>query len=881
MRWMARLRHRFRSIAFNDRVEAELDEEMRDHVERLVAACIAAGMSPAQARDAARREMGGVEQRKEECRDARGLVFFGNVSQDVRYALRMLRRNPGFALLGILVMALGIGANTAVFSVVNAVLLDPLPYHDADRIVTLSYVEEATPPTPSAAAFTGQVSAPDATDWHDQSTTFEAMAYYSTGRASVMAGTAAEYARVSRVRPEYFRVFGVTPSVGRPFSAQEESGGAGAALVTSSYARLHFGNPERALGQTLRIYDRPIPVVGVLPAGFTTPDRADVWLPMPDRKTAHRRGNNFRVVARVKPSATIGQAQAEISAIAARLARAYPETNANHQVIVTPLHRSIVGDARLMLLLLLGAVGLVLLVAGANMATLLLARATARTSEMGVRMAIGAGRARIVRQVLVEGLVQALLAGSVALAVAVWATRALVALAPGDVPRLADAGLDMRVLAFTLGISVLVSLLFALPPAIQAARTDVNGAIGQGANRAVLGGRGSRTREALVVLEIALSVVLLAGGLLLVQSLLALQRAPLGFEPRHVLAMETTLPAAGAEGRRANDFFTGLLADVSALPGVTAVGATMAPPGHVESSSSYFIDHLPETLNVRNARMAVMSIVAPGTFATLGIPVKAGRDFHESDTRGAARVAAINEALAREAFRGQDPIGRVIYCAFDSLEPMRIVGVVGDVRQYGPALEPSPECYMPALQHSYNDTTLTVIARTAGDAGGVGDAMQRMARARAPDASVKMTTLEAILSERMAAPRFRAVLIGLFAAIALCLSMAGVYGVTAYSVGQRSTEIGLRMALGATTGAVLWLLVRRGLVLAVCGVALGLTGAAAAARLLSGMLFGVTASDATTYAAVAALLGAVALVAIYIPARRSAHVDPLSAMRQP
>jgi predicted permease len=881
MRLLSKLRLRLRSLAFSRHVDAELDEEMRGHLERQIEAYVAAGMSPDAARDAARRDMGGVEHWKDACRDARGLVALDSLAQDVRYALRMLRRSPVFTFVSVLVMSIGIGANTAVFSVVNAVLLNPLPYDHPERIVTLTYGERGRTASSTVAAFVGQVSAPDAADWRDQSTTFEAMTYYGSGRASVMAGNAAEHASVSRTRPDFFRVYAVSPAAGRFFTADEEKTGADVAVVTAAYARQHFGDPARALGQTLRISDRPFPIVGVLPSGFATPDRIDVWLPMPDRRAnTNRRGNNYRAIGRLKPSATLEQGQAEMSAIAANLARAYPDTNAGYTVLVTPIHRAIVGDARMMLLLLLGAVGLVLLVACANMATLMLARATARTQEIGVRMALGAGRARIVRQLVVEGLVQSLLAGGAALLVAVAAIRALVGIAPGDVPRLAEASLDLRVLAFTLAACVLVSVLTALPPALHAAHTDVNGTLGQDGGRSVVGGRTGRTREALVVIEIALSVVLLAGGGLLVRSLLALQRAPLGYQPEQVLAMETTLPGRNDQGSRANDFFSGLLADISTLPGVVAVGATMAPPGRVESTSGYFVDHLPKTPRAGDGGAAIMSIVAPGTFAALGVPIRTGRDFLASDTRGAGRVVIINDALAREAFRGQDPLGRTLYCAFDSMDPMTIVGVVGDVRQYGPALTPSPECYMPALQHGYNNTTLTVVIRTAGAAESVAEQAQRLARQRAPTASVRMSTLERILADNVAAPRFRAILVGLFAAMALCLSMAGIYGVMACHVSQRATEIGLRLALGATPSRVMRMFVGRGLLLAGVGLALGLAGAAAATRLLSDVLFEIGPGDPTTHLAVVGLLALVSFVAVYVPTRRSTRVSPLAALRQ-
>jgi putative ABC transport system permease protein len=371
-------------------------------------------------------------------------------------------------------------------------------------------------------------------------------------------------------------------------------------------------------------------------------------------------------------------------------------------------------------------------------------------------------------------------------------------------------------------------------------------------------------------------VVLLTGGGLLVRSLLALQQVSLGFRPEHVLAMETT----PQNRQRSWALFTGLLSDVSVLPGVVAVGAINAPPGNVDSTSTYWIDHLPKELNLLTGPSTVMSVVAPGTFNALGIPLRRGRDFREGDTADAPRAAIINETLARQAFRHDDPLGHVIFCAFDSLEPMTIVGVVGDVRQYGPAVEASPECYLPYLQHGFNNATLSIVVRTSGDPGLLADTMRQKAHERSPDVSVKATTMEVLVGEHFAAPRFRAILVALFGAVALSLALAGIYGVMAYTVAQRSREIGLRMALGATAQNVVWMMLRRGIQIVAVGLLIGLVGAAASARLLRTMLFQVRPNDPLVYLAVAVLLGLVALVASYVPARRASKIDPLVALRQ-
>ena len=491
---------------------------------------------------------------------------------------------------------------------------------------------------------------------------------------------------------------------------------------------------------------------------------------------------------------------------------------------------------------------------------------------------MGASRGHIVRQLITESLVLALLAGAVGLIVAVWGLKGLVALAPGDVPRLDETSIDAWVLAFTFGISLMASLLFGVIPAFQGSQVDPNEALKQGAARTLVGAGASRTRAALVVAEIALSVMLLVGAGLLIRSFVALHNVALGFRPQNVLVMQATVPAPGPEGARANQFFRYVLADIGAVPGVLAAGATMAPPGHVDASGAYWIDHLPKELNL-SAPQAAFSVVAPGTFAVLGIPLRRGRDFSDGDTRDAPFTAVINEALARRAFPGQDPIARVIFCGYDSMKPMKIVGVVGDVRQYGPAVEPQPEVYMPYQQHFYNGTTLSVVARTAIDPGSLVEAMRRKARERSAEVPVKFTTMEASLYENVATPRFRTLLLTIFAGLAVCLAIAGVYGVMAYLVGQRTNEIGLRMALGASSSDVMWLVLRQGMAFAGIGLALGVIGAVAATRLLTSMLFEVEPSDPMTYVSVAVLLGAVVLLACYIPALRATKVDPMVALR--
>lgn len=879
-RWLIQFRLTLRSIFRRSRVELELDEEFQDHLRREIDEGLRNGLSPEEARYAALRAMGATAKSKEESRDMRRVNFIDDLFRDLRYAGRSMRRSPGFAALAVLIMSLGIGANTAVFSVVNAVLLKPLAYRDPDRIVTLSGASTTNPRASK------QIRNLDFQEWREQSASFEAMAYYRSDETSVMPGSTAEYAQVAIVSRDFFRVFAVEPILGRTFTSEDMVAGSGGALLGHAYWQSRFGGDPDVLGKTVRMFGRAVSIRGVLPPDFQFPGRTDVWAPIPEaRVTAENRsGRNFLAIGRLKAGVALEQAQAEMTSIALRVEEQYPQASKSRTVAVARMRDEMVGDVRLTLYLLLGAVSVVLLIACANTATLLLGKATARTREVAVRAALGASRRRIMRQLITESILLAFLAGASGLLLAYWGSAALVALAPANLPRLAETGMDRWVLGFTFGISVTTSLLFGLVPALYASKVDLNEALKQG-TRSVTGGGLVRMRGALVVAEIALAVVLLSGAGVLIKSFVALQKVPLGFRPENVLVMRATVPRRNApeEIQRANQFFKDVLSETASLPGVLATGATMAPPGNPESTSSsgsYFVDRMPEQPDFSAAPSAVLSIVAPGTFAALGIPLKSGRDFNDGDTFDAPFVAVVNEALVRRSHPGENLLGRTIFCSFDTRRGMTIVGVVGDARQYGPAQESRPECYMPYQQHQYNGSTLSVLVRTAGDPTALAEGMRRLARDKSPGVPVKFTTMEARISENVATPRFRSLLFGLFAGLAVCLAMAGVYGVMAYAVSQRSNEIGLRMALGASTGSVLRLMLGQGLVLAGLGLAVGLAAAVASTRLLTSMLFEVKPNDPVVYLAVAVLLCAVTLIASYVPARRAAKIDPLTALRQ-
>jgi predicted permease len=874
--WLYTIPLRLRSLFRWAQADRELDDELRDHLERATEEYIAKGMAPEKARRRARLDLEGIEQTKEECRDARGVNWVQDFVQDLHYGVRTLRKSRGFAAAAILILALGIGASTAVFGVVNAVLLKPLPYRDPNQIVALTnFATSREAPT----TLSTQVSVPDFQDWQDQSSSFEAMAYYFSRETAVIRGSTAEYARLTSVSPEFFRVFAIEPLIGRSFTVEEMKRGAGgAAMISYTYWQSHFGGDPQALGQTVRCPDSK-PIVGVLPPGFRFPNNTDIWVSEAG-EPGSRGGHNYLAVARLKAGVPLKQSQTEMATIARRLEQQFPKTNGGLSVAVTRLRDEMVGNVRVMLYLLLGAVTVLLLIACANTATLLLGKATARSREVVIRAALGASRRRIVRQLVTESLLLAFLASVSGLALAHWGSRILVALAPADVPRLAEMGIDRWVLGFTVGMSLITSLLFGLVPAFYASKVELTDALKQGGTRVAGGGRMFGIRGVIVAAEIALAVTLLSTAGLSIKSFVALHNVALGFRPENVLVARATVPGSFSVSiTSTREFFKGMLARVGTLPGVLAAGATMAPPGYVDSTGTYFIDQLPPQPEWSRAPDVVLSVVAPGTFAALGIPVKSGRDFSDNDTSDRPFVAVVNEALVRKSFPNRDPLGRTIFCPFDSLEGMKIIGVVGDVRQRGPENEPMPECYMPYLQHGFNGATLSLVVRTAGNPSALAQTLRGLAHQTNPDAPMKFTTMEAMLSEGVAAPRFRTFLFAVFAGLALCLAVAGVYGVMAYAVSQRSNEFGVRIALGASTGSVLRLVLGQGLALTCIGLTLGLAASVASTRMLKSMLFEVQPNDPATFVAVATLLSVVALLACYIPARRAVRVDPIVALR--
>ncbi|MGE0866381.1 MAG: ABC transporter permease, partial [Vicinamibacterales bacterium] len=799
-----------------------------------------------------------------------------NLLQDIRYGIRTLTRQPGFAATALLTLALGIGATTAIFSVVNAVVLRPLPFDQPERIVVVTNVNTKTGTRSTT------VSGPDFRDWRDQSRSFEALAYWAGGETSATVNNASDYAFAAVVTPGYFQVFGATARVGRLFSPDEEQpGGPPAVVISEAYWRRQFAADPGAVGSTITFRQQVFTIVGVTPLRY--PARADLYYaeaaaPEGQSRSAH----NYRAVARLAAGVPVAQAQAEMTGIASRLSQEYPVSNGEKGVAVVPLQEVVVGDTRQTLFVLLAAVAFVLLIACANVANLLLARASVRGRELVVRAAVGAGRMRLVRQMLTESAVLALVAGAGGLLFARWGVTALLALAPADQPRLDEVTVDAQALGFALLASLVASVIFGLAPAWHVSRVDLADGLRQGGKGSALGVRGGWARKAFVVTEIALAVALVMGAGLLGRSLLALANIDLGFERDRLVVLRTTVPVSGRpDFPRAIAAYRTLLAELRALPGVTSVSAVTSLPTLVRSNGGYWIEGGPgpEVLGMKSPQ-ALFTVTAPDYFQTLKVPVVRGRDFNDGDRLDAPRVAVINEQLAKDAFPDVDPIGRTIRSGLDGLEPMTIVGIVKDIRTRGPARPVQAELYMPYEQHQGPATSLNIVMRAdAADPLALGATAARHIRERHPDVPVRVEMMETTMAGATAAPRFRTALLVVFAAVALLLAVAGVYGVMAYTVTQRVPEIGLRVALGASPGDVMSLVLKDGAGLVVLGLAAGAALSFAGAQFISGLLFGVSARDPLVFAGVSLLVALAALGACLLPGRRALRVDPLTALR--
>jgi len=808
------------------------------------------------------------------CNEARTpallLTFMFN---DFRYALRTLTHNPAFAAIAVLTLALGIGANTAMFSVVNGVLLKPLDYPNASRIVQLntSYPQRGR----SFPRLTG----PDLVDIRSDASTLEQVGIYYGGAMGVQMADHAEFAGTYLVTTNFFSVFGVAPVLGRAFEPNDARRGA---VVGLRFAQRNFGTGAAALGRTLHMEGVAYEIVGVVPAGFSFPQEAQVWLATPPQPySMERTAYNFRAVALVRQGVLLDAVSTQLQTIGARLQTAFPDANKDKTFLAVPLLEQLVGPVRATLYFLMGAVSLVLLIACANVANLFLARATARQREMAVRAALGAGRGALARQLLVESGLVAAAGGVVGVLLAVAGTGVLTSATAQQVglPRLAEIHVNWTVLVFTMSVSLAASFLFGASPAWHAANADVNDALKQ-AGRGLAGSSG-RIRDALVVAQVALSFALAIGAGLLFRSFVALASVDLGFRTQGMLVMYAHDPAHTLDDfLRAGRFFEHAVDEMRQVPGVTSAAAAMGvPTGQYGSNGGYVVDGQNFFDRRNGLAQATFSLSGPSYFSAMGIPLLRGRDFEAGDAYDRPFVAIVSESLARQSFPDVDPIGHTIMCGLESPKWMTIVGVVADTRQDSPASSPGPTLYMPLLQYPYHANELQVVMRSAVSPTSLIETVRGKMRSLNPEVAVRFTTLEAMVSNSIATPRLRLTLVALFAGLALLLAMAGMYGVMTYITIERIPEFGVRVALGASPRSVLALVLRRAAELALLGVAVGVALAFSAARVMTTMLFGLKTTDAVTYAGVLLAVTPIVVLAAAIPAWRAARADPAAALR--
>jgi putative ABC transport system permease protein len=796
--------------------------------------------------------------------------------KDIQYGIRSLLKQPGFTTVAIITLALGIGANSAMFSAVNSVLLQPLSFPESERIVLLEGVN------PRQGITRSNMSVPDFADWQTQNQVFEHMAGFATGGALLVNNDETERVRRASVSAEFFPLLKTNALLGRtlhPEDSQKERNAT--AVLGYGLWQQRFGADPNIVGSQVKIGGEPTTVVGVMPAGFDYPERSELWLPFPIEAAAERRDNRYlEVVTRLKPGVTLPQAQAQMDTINQRLAQTYPETNTGSGVLLTTLQERLVGETRASLLLLLGAVALVLLIACANVANLLLARATSRQKEIAVRTALGASRWRIIRQLLTESLLLSIVGGALGLWLSLWLTRLLIAVSPPNSPRFDEIRPDTRVFLFTLALAAITGLVFGLVPALQASRINLNEGLKEGGRTGTGGSTHNRTRSLMMVSEIALSFMLLVGSGLLIKSFVRLREVSPGFNPANVLAVRVSLPTSKyPAGEPRAQLLRQTVERLKSLPGVQSAGAVLSLPLGGDTFNvgrSYIREGRPFT--PEESANAAYLVATPDYFRTLQIPLVAGRAFTDQDTEQTPKVLVVNESMARGLWPGESPLGKRITIWRDEKFPREIVGVVGDTKSSldTPA---GSQMYVPYAQDS-NWNGMSLVIRTNGEPTALTGAVRNEIRSLDKGIPVfNVKTMDDVLALSVGPRRTPMLLLSAFAGVALMLAMIGIYGVTAYRVTQRTQEIGIRMALGAQMRDIMKLVLKGGIALAFVGIGLGLVGSFAVTRLISSLLFGVQPTDLATFAVVSICLLVTALIACYLPARKATKVDPLVALR--
>lgn len=808
--------------------------------------------------------------------------------QDFRFSLRQLRKSPGFAAVAVITLALGIGANTAIFSVVNGVLLRPLPFQDPDRLVRIWHV----PPPKSFPGMTlFSVSAANYIDWERQNHVFQQMAIYSFHGFTLTGIQTPDQVQASTVSPGFFATLGVQPMLGRVFSSDEDQPGRSHVVVLSHrFWQEHLGSNADIVGHDITLDGQGYLVAGVMPPSFRIPDFAQLWTPMAwsDQERAVRGEHHYMVVARLKPGINVNQAQAEMTTISDRLQQLYPADDKGWGAVVMPLHDDLVSDVRPALLVLLGAVAFVLLIACVNVTNLALAKTLSRQKEIAIRTALGASAARVLRQILTETVVLALAGGAVGLAFAHFGIRLIMAFLADKLPRSVEVGLDSRVLVFTAVISILTGIVAGVLPAVRLTKKDVNSALKQGMRGTDSDSSGHRTRSILVVAEVALSVVLLFGAGLMIRSFRQLQSVNPGFESQGVLTMTVSVSDAKFPSPTQQvSFFDQVLQRVRALPGVGSAGVIDAIPLTGNGSHQPIAIEGRPVLPMSEQPEVDVRLVSPEYVDAMRIPVVRGRNFADTDVAGRTTVILISQSMAKQFWPGEDPIGKRLTLEFSPGSVREVVGVVGDVKDDGlDQTRPPATLYVPLAQVSapvdggWNSFPMTLVVRSASNPSGLVSAVSNSIHSVDPEIPLKdILTMDDLVNNSMSQQRFNMLLLGAFAGLALLLAAIGIYSVLSYSVKRRVQEIGIRLALGARIGDVLRMVVVEGMKPTLLGVVVGIIGAFALGRVLSSLIYGVKSTDPATFLAVAAVLSMVALFASIIPAYRAAKVDPMVAVR--
>ncbi len=874
MNWLRTIQTRFHALFRKRELDAEMDEEMHSHIEMRTQENIDAGMSPEEARFAALRQFGGTESIKEDCRDQRGVTWLENLVQDIRYGARQLRKNPGFTAVAVLTLALGIGANTAIFSVINGVVLKPLPYEQPGNLVNL-WLDAGQPGSRNS------VSGGAFLDWQEHCTSFEALSVIA-GTDMNRTGTEGHPERVSglQVSANFLQILRIHPLAGRDFLPSEDKLGHENRLVllTEALWQRRFGGDTNLMGKIIRLNADSYTIIGILPGkaiAFSPSMQFLVPFVFGTEQWHRERGDQrLSVIARLRPGVTEEQASAEMAAIWKRLRPLYPKHMHDWGTTIVPLHEQIVGRIKPTLMLLAVAVGCVLLIACANVANLLLARATARQKEFALRAALGAGRWRIVRQLVTESTLLAVLGGILGVALASWGVQVLSKLGESLLPRAQEAGVDARVLVFSLLVSLGAGLLFGLVPALHVSTPDLNRTLKEG-GRTSLGGARNRVRGALIVSEVALALVLLVGAGLLLRSFVHLLNMPPGFTPQQAIAMDLSLPSAKyPDGGSRARFLHEVFQRVEALPGVDAVGMATTLPLIGWS----FGNHITVEGRANQPEFGYScgyDFIAGNYTRAMGIPLLRGRPFSQRDNdTNAPRVALLSEALVRKVFPNEDAIGKRI--RFWGL-PWEVVGILGDVRHYGLDNANSERIYLP---QAFCPWSGSLVVRTKGEPSALSEPIRQAILGVDPDQPVSnVRSLEQAVARSVADRRLTLSLLGIFASVALGLAGIGLYGVMAYAVSQRTHEIGTRMALGAQQMDVLKLVIRQAMELTFLGMGTGLAAAFALTRVIASQLYEVGATDPVAFVGVSILIIAVALIACCIPARRATKVDPMVALR--